>query len=91
MERLEAIQAKADVGDLIRAERLQKRSSEACFVLKEDSEPKKTEEEEEEEDQGSLLSPDDSILILTGANASGKSVFLKTVAIIIYMVRISLT
>jgi len=43
-------------------------------------------EEGEEEEYSDLLSPDDSILILTGANASGKSVFLKTVAIIVYMV-----
>jgi AAA15 family ATPase/GTPase len=46
-------------------------------------------EEGEEEEYSDLLSPDDSILILTGANASGKSVFLKTVAIIVYMVRLS--
>lgn len=46
-------------------------------------------EEGGEEEYSDLLSPDDSILILTGANASGKSVFLKTVAIIVYMVSIS--
>lgn len=44
-------------------------------------------EEGDEEEYSDLLSPDDSILILTGANASGKSVFLKTVALIVYMVR----
>lgn len=40
----------------------------------------------EDEEAEALLSPDESILILTGANASGKSVFLKSVAIIVYMV-----
>lgn len=43
-------------------------------------------DEEDDEMEEDLLSPDDSVLILTGANASGKSVFLKTVAIIVYMV-----
>lgn len=43
--------------------------------------------DQEQEEEESLLSPDDSVLILTGANASGKSVFLKSVAIIVYMVR----
>lgn len=47
--------------------------------------------EEDVDEEESLLSPDDSILILTGANASGKSVFLKTVALIVYMVRNSQT
>ena len=47
-----------------------------------------TEESEEAEYQRLLLSPDDSILILTGANASGKSVFLKTVAMIVFMVHL---
>lgn len=45
------------------------------------------EDEAEEREAEDLLSPDDSVLILTGANASGKSVFLKSVAIIVYMVR----
>jgi cytoskeletal protein RodZ len=45
------------------------------------------EDVEEQEEEETLLSPDDSVLILTGANASGKSVFLKSVAIIVYMVR----
>lgn len=44
------------------------------------------EQDEEEEEYEDRLSPDDSILILTGANASGKSVYLKTVALIIFMV-----
>jgi hypothetical protein len=47
-------------------------------------------EDEDDDDDDleteTLLSPDDSILILTGANASGKSVFLKSVAILVYMV-----
>lgn len=43
-------------------------------------------EDESDEGEESLLSPDDSVLILTGANASGKSVFSKSVAIIVFMV-----
>lgn len=43
-------------------------------------------EDENAQEEESLLSPDDSLLILTGANASGKSVFLKSVAIIVFMV-----
>ena len=43
--------------------------------------------EENDEEEEDLLSPDDSVAVLTGANGSGKSVFLKMVAIIVYMVR----
>lgn len=74
------------------ADELLKKKSKTVTIKTEDGETKTIQIEEEEVDasemEEDLLSPDDSILILTGANASGKSVFLKTVAIIVYMVSI---
>lgn len=50
--------------------------------------PVETEGEGDNDDESEelLLSPDDSMMILTGANASGKSVYLKATALIVYMV-----
>lgn len=71
------------------AEALMERPTKSVKVKREDGtvETVTVPAEEEDEENEDLLSPDDSIIILTGANASGKSVFLKMVAIIVYMVR----
>lgn len=95
------IEAKPDIADIKAAEREERRKEREARADEPIAVKEPIDEEEEEE---ALLSPDDSILILTGANASGgrradrcirnyadaqiltgKSVFLKTVALIVYM------
>lgn len=96
MERLEELESKPDIGAYKRAEQKAERVAQQAankkrlmkdtkFVIQDDGTVYEDSESSQEEEN--LLSPDDSMLILTGANASGKSVFLKTVALIVYIVR----
>jgi predicted ATPase len=85
VQRLREIENKPDMRAIKAAEQAaRKRAALRGELYEGENNDMQPEEEEEEED---LLSPDDSVAVLTGANGSGKSVFLKMVAIIVYMVR----
>lgn len=84
VQRLREIENKPDMRAIKAAEQAaRKRAALRGEVQEGDENDMQPEEDEEDED---LLSPDDSVAVLTGANGSGKSVFLKMVAIIVYMV-----
>lgn len=94
-EELDRITSKPDVSSILRRERkLEARrqaaadASDATDADLDDANDSEGEDDAEDSEDEHLLSPDDSILVLTGANASGKSVFLKMVAIIVYMAHI---
>lgn len=85
MQRLREIENKPDMRAIKAAEQAaRKRAALRGEVYEGENNDMQPDQDEEEEH---LLSPDDSVAVLTGANGSGKSVFLKMVAIIVYMVR----
>lgn len=92
---LDRITSKPDVSSILRRERnleaKRRAAADASDATEADmnhANDTQGEDDDEDSEDEHLLSPDDSILVLTGANASGKSVFLKMVAIIVYMAHI---
>ena len=87
VQRLREIENKPDMRAIKAAEQAaRKRAALRGELYGAENDDMQAEDDEEEEED--LLSPDDSVAVLTGANGSGKSVFLKMVALIVYMVRL---